>query len=293
MTQKTAPTRSRRTGWPLGSLIAVVLLFAGCSGNSTALTSTTTTLPRTTTTTAPGSTTTTTTPGQRTYPLYFLRGAELGVSQRVVTSATDAHYQAITALMGGTTPTESAAGLSTEIPPGTTVRGLAIHGGIATVNLSPEFVAVGSPVQLSGRLAQVVYTLTNSPTVTQVVIEIAGSRIVNFAGVNLANPVGRSQVTAALPLVLLEQPAVGGSLKGVLTISGLTAGPGTYDVQLLDPTGKLLASVTNTAAAGGTFLQSIPFTISGPETGTVRVFGRPTSTSQPVQSFQFTLPIAP
>jgi hypothetical protein len=271
----------------------VALVAAACSGNSTALTSTTTTVPRTTTTTVAGSTTTTTSPTQRTYPLYFLRGTQLGVSVRTVTSLADPHFQAISALMGGTDPTESAAGLGTAIPAGTTVRGLEIRSGIATVNMSPQFLTLAPQDQLAARLSQVVYTLTTTPTVTGVVIEIAGSRIVNFAGVNLNSPVGRSQVTGSLPLVLLEQPAVGGSLKGVLTISGRTAGTGTYDIQLLDPAGKLLASVTNTAAAGGTFQQSVPFTITGPETGTVRVFGRPTSTTLPVQQFQFTLPIAP
>jgi len=273
----------------------VTVTFAACGGNQTALTSTTTTLARGSTSTTSGSTTTTTAPVQRAYPLYFLRGAQLGVSQRVVASASDTHFQAISALVGGTTPTETAAGLTTDIPTGTTVRGMAIHGGIATVNMSPQFVAVGPADQLAGRLSQVVYTLTSSPSVTAVILEVGGNRVVNFAGVNLANPVGRSQVTASLPLVLLEQPAVGGTLSGKLTISGLTSAPGTYDVQLLDPSGKLLASVTNTAVAGGTFLQSVPFTITGPETGTVRVFGRPTSSSasQTVQLFQFNLPIAP
>lgn len=287
-----APIRNRQNPWLILPLGAMAVLFAACSGNSTALTSTTT-LPRTSTTSSVPGSTTTTSPVQRTYDLYFLRGTQLGASQRTATASSDTHFQSISALMAGTTPAEQAAGLGTDIPAGTTVRGLEIRGGIATVNLSPQFVATGPTDQLAGRLSQVVYALTTSPTVTGVVIEIAGNRIVNFAGVDLTNPIGRSQVTASLPLVLLEQPAVGGSLKSRMTISGLTAGSGTYDVQLLDPSGKLLASVTNTAAVGGTFLQSVPFTIAGPETGTVRVFGRPSASTQPVQQFQFTLPIAP
>lgn len=291
MRPATAPIHTRRQAWLALPLLGVALLVAACGGNSTALTSTTTTLAPSTTSSS--STTTTTSPNQRTYPLYFVRGTKLGVADRVATTSADPHYAGVVALMAGTSATEVAAGLSTDIPAGTAVRGLEIRSSVATINLSPQFVTPGPVTSLAGRLAQVVYTLTSSPTVTQVIFEIAGTRIVNLAGVDLANPVGRSQVTAALPLLLLEQPAVGGSLTGKLTISGLTSASGTYDVQLLDPTGKLLASLTNTAVAGGTFLQSVPFTVTGPETGTVRVLARPTITTQPVQMFQFTLPIAP
>jgi hypothetical protein len=288
----TTQTDRRRRPWLLLPIGLIALVLAACSGNSTALTSTTTTLSHTSTTN-PGSTTTTTSPTQRSYVLYFLRGSQLGVSQRVVASASDSHFQAITALVAGINPTESAAGLSTAIPAGTTVRGLEIRNGVATVNLSPQFVTTAPTVQLADRVAQVVYTLTSSPTVTGVIIEVGGTQIVNLGGVNLSSAVGRAQVTGSLPLILLEQPAVGGSMTGKITISGVTAASGTYDVQLLDPTGKLLASVTDTAVSGGTFVQSVPFTITSAETGTVRVFGRPTSTSQPVQEYQFTVPIAP
>jgi hypothetical protein len=271
----------------------VAAALAACSGNSTALTSTTTTLPNTPPTTKATSTTTTTLPTQRNFLLYFLRGSQLGVSQRPVESANNPHFQAMTALVAGPNPTETAAGLSTDIPAGTTVRGLEIRNGIATVNLSPQFVTNAPAAQLAARVAQVVYTLTSSPGVTGVTIEVGGTQIVNLGGVNLTNAVGRDQVTGTLPLILLEQPAVGGSIAGSMTISGMTAGPGTYEVQLVDPTGRLLASVTNTAVSGGKFEQSVPITATSAETGTVRVFGRPTSTSQPVQEFQFSIPIAP
>ena len=293
MRPETTHSRHRRTPWLSLALGSVAVALAACGGNSTALTSTTTTLPTTTTTTTPASTTTTTSPTARKFLLYFLRGTELGVSQRIVGSANDPHFASISALMAGPSPAESAAGLTTDIPTGTTVRGLEIRNGVATVNLSPQFITPAPASTLAARVSQVVYTLTSSTAVTGVLIQVGGIQIDNFGGVDLTKPVGRSQVTASLPLVLLEQPAVGTSLAGTMTISGVTAGSGTYDVQLLDPTGKLLASVTNTAVVGGTFQQSVPFTVTSIEAGTVRVFGRPTSGSQPVQEFQFTVPIAP
>ena len=158
---------------------------------------------------------------------------------------------------------------------------------------SPQYLALGPFASYSGRLAQIVYTLTAFPNVTSVAIEVGGQRIPDLANITLTSPVGRSQVTASLPGVLLEQPAVGGNLKSKLTISGLTSINGTYDVQLSDSSGKLLASATNTAVVGGTFQQSIPFTITAPEVGTIKVFSRPSKPSQAVQEFQFNLPISP
>lgn len=276
-------------------LISSGLALVACSGSPTALTSrTTTSVSKTTRSTQPPKmTTTTTAPPQQTFSLYFVRGTELGVSQRTTGTTADPHYESMVDLLQGPNPTETAAGLSTAIPQGTTMRGLEIRGGTATVNFSPTFVQAAPPPSLSARLAQVVYTITAFPNVNGVIIQVGGTRIVNFAGVNLSQPVGRSQVTAALPEILLEEPAVGGSLSGNLTVSGLTSFNGTYEIQLVDPSGKLLASVTSTAVVDARFEQTIPFTITSPETGTVRVFARPLSPTQAVEEYQFTVSIAP
>ncbi len=269
------------------------MVLAACSGNQTALTSTTSTVVHSTTTTKPGSTTSTTVPPVRTFNLFFVRGSVLGVANRTVGTVQDPRYAALENLVQGPNASEASQGLGTEIPQGTVVRGLQIKSGVATINFSPNFVAPGSPSSLSARLAQVVYTLTDTPNVTGVVIEVGRTQVVNFAGVNLSSPVGRSQVTGALPGVLLENPAVGSSLKGQLEVAGSTSFSGTYDVQLTDASGKLLANVTNTAVVGGQFQQFIPFTVSSAQTGTVHVFAQPNGQSQPAQAFQFTVPIAP
>jgi len=277
----------------LASMILVGLLLAGCSGATTALTSTTTTLSKSATSVPKSTTTTTAPPPQRTFNLYFVRGSTLGVATRTVGTVDDPHYAQMLSLVFGPTPAEVAAGLITDIPSGTVVRGLVVRNGLATVNFSPSFVEPAPPAVLSARLAQVVYTLTSFPNVTGVVIQVAKVQLVNFAGVNMSAPIGRTQVTSALPDVLLESPAVGGSLRGELSISGITAFDGTYDVDLTDPSGKLLAAVTNTAAIGGTFQQSVPFTISSPEIGTIHVFSRSLSDNQASQEYQFTVALTP
>ncbi len=185
-------------------------------------------------------------------------------------------------------------GLGTAIPTGTSLRGLQIRAGVATVNLSPEFTATAPPPVEAARLAQVVYTLTGYANVSRVSIQVGKVALTNFAGVDLTNPVGRSQVTAALPAVLLESPAVGDSVVGTLKVAGITSLAGTYEIQLVDPAGRLLAGVTDTAVVGGLFQQVIPLKgVTAPTTGTLTVFARPTSSSQLPQTVSLTVPVAP
>jgi hypothetical protein len=275
------------------TVAALLVLGLAACGNGSPSRSTSTTSPVATTVTAPPKTTTTA-PAQVTTSLYFVRGTTLGVALRLVSASADPRYLAMQALVAGPSPTEAAAGLGTEIPAGTVVRGLQVRAGVATINLSPQFITPGTPASLSARLAEIVYTLTAYSNVARVAVQVGKIPLPSYAGVNLSAPVGRSQVTAALPAVLLENPAVGTTVHGSLQISGLTSFSGTYDVQLLDPGGRLLAAVTNSAVVGATFVQTVPFT--APATagiGTLRVFARPSTSGQPTQTVSFAIPISP
>ncbi len=283
------PLRNRRR-LSVALLIALAVSVVACSGGTPSPSTSSTDHPSTT---APAkSTTTTTNPHpQLVLPLYFVRGTQLGVAHRIVNSASDPRYLAMQQLLGGPDPTEVSAGLGTAIPSGTVMRGLQIKNGVAVVNFSPQFAEPGPPAALSARLGQVVYTLTAYPNVKSVTIQVSKTQVVNFAGVDMSNPVGRAQVSGALPGVLLENPAVGDSLQGALQLSGLTSINGTYDIQLSDSTGRLLAAVTNTAVVGASFTQTVPFNGKGTGTGTLRVFARPANPAQPVQEYSLTLPI--
>jgi spore germination protein GerM len=294
MTTTRRPTRVGtigRTALSAATCALSVLALTACGASTSSVRPTTTTAPDTTS--AVPAKTSTTVPPHLSVSLYFARGTELGVADRSIASSTDPRVAALQALVAGPTPTEAAAGLGTWIPPGTAVRGLQVRDGVATVNVSPQFAAAGPPAVLSARLAQVVYTLTAFPNVERVTLLVAKAPVPTFAGVDTSGPIGRSQVTAALPGVLLEDPAVGGSVSGSLHISGLTAINGTYDVQLVDSTGGLLASVTDTAVAGATFSQSIPFRHPYSGTGTIRVFARPAGSSAPPEATQFTVQVTP
>ncbi len=278
-------------GRPLSAAVLglVTLIGSGCSLHATSTTTTATA--RRSTTSLPA--TTTTRPAQTTISLFFIRGASLGVAHRAVNAAPNPRSEGVQALLAGPSPTEAVQGFGTDIPSGTALRGLEIRGGVATITLSPAFVSPDSPPVEAARLGQIVYTLTGYPNVDRVSIRIGTVPLTEFAGINLTNPVGRDQVTGALPAVLLESPAVGDTVAGSLQLSGVTSFSGTYEIQLTDSTGRQLAGVTNTAVVGGTFSQAIPFTVPGPTTGTLAVFARPKNPAQPPQAFSLTLAVEP
>ncbi len=274
-------------------VVMCAVALSACSSHSTLSKSPTTTGPVATTATSTPKTTTSA-PAQVAAALYFVRGTELGVAQRMLNASADPRYVAVQTLLAGPNATETAAGLSTAIPAGTTTRGLQIRAGVATINLSPQFVTPGPAPLLAARLAQIVYTLTAYSNITKVAIQVSKAPLTTFAGVDLSAPVGRSQVTAALPDVLLESPAVGSTVTGSsLSLSGLNSFVGTYDVQLVDASGKLLAATTNSAISGATFAQTLPVRASSPNTGTLRIYARPSAPGQPVQVTSFPIPIQP
>ena len=114
--------------------------------------------------------------------VYFMRGQYVGAAHRAVPATPAPAGAAMRQLLAGPTAAEQAAGLHSQIPPGTTVRGLTIRNGVATIDLSGEFAAGGAATEERGRLAQVVYTLTQFPTVKGVRFRIEGEPAVFRSG---------------------------------------------------------------------------------------------------------------
>ncbi len=120
---------------------------------------------------------------------WFSRNGKLFVTQRTVPATAGVGRGALDRVLTGPSAAENAAGLRTQIPADTTLRGLRISAGIATADLSSSFESAASPSAMPLRIAQVVYTLTQFPTVTGVryVFEATVSvRILNSAGHEIA-----------------------------------------------------------------------------------------------------------
>ncbi|HEX3192840.1 MAG TPA: GerMN domain-containing protein, partial [Streptosporangiaceae bacterium] len=108
---------------------------------------------------------------------WFSRNGKLFVTTRTVPATPGIGQAALDRMLAGPSAAEYAAGLRSQIPGGTTVRGVRISAGIATVDLSSSFESAASPSAMPLRIAQVVYTLTQFPTVTGVRFAINGQGV--------------------------------------------------------------------------------------------------------------------
>ncbi len=178
---------------------------------------TTSTQPRVTTppTTGPtdGDTTTTSEPPETTQfvDVYFLQDGQYATAVATRIPATpDIAANAMRALIAGPTESQQEIGLSSSVPTDTLLLGLTIADGTAIIDLSREFEAGGGSFAMISRLAQVVYTLTQFPTVDEVEFWLDGEPVTVFSseGLLLEDPVSRSDYLAAVPLTPTVQDDV-------------------------------------------------------------------------------------
>jgi Sporulation and spore germination/Immunoglobulin-like domain of bacterial spore germination len=244
----------------LALLFVLALAAAGCGDNGDTTASETSTPTRTTRTTV-----TQTVQWQR-LQVYFLRDGQVGTAARTVTGTQAVGRAAIEELLAGPNAVESDAGLTTDVPAGTELRDLAIADGLATIDLSPSF-AQGAEANISRRLAQVVYTLTQFPTVRRVAFELDGKpmqTVMDGAGIVVDRPVRRADYEELTPPILPERPAPGETVTSPLRISG-TANTfeATFQVELVDSAGAVITHKTVMATSGsgtrGTFAETIRF----------------------------------
>lgn len=188
---------------------------------------------------------------------------------------------AMTALLAGPNDAELGArpAMYTTIPEGTRFLGLRIDAGVATVNLSREFESGGGSASVVGRLAQVVYTLTQFPTVQGVRFELDGQPVEVFGGegVILSEPVGRDDYYDQLPTIFVNRPAWGGVLANPARVTGLAnTFEAVFQVRILDGDGRTLAEGPVMATCGtgcwGTFDASIPYTVAAAGWGSLQAF---------------------
>jgi spore germination protein GerM len=188
---------------------------------------------------------------------------------------------AMTALLEGPNGREGAATpkISTTIPSGTQLLGLSIDKSVATVDLSREFESGGGSASVLGRLAQVVYTLTQFPSVKSVLFEVEGREVHAFGGEGavLDGPVGRSDYESVLPNIFVDRPAWGAALGNPGRVSGnANVFEATFRITLLDGSGRQLVDQQAMATCGtgcrGTFDVTIRYDVPKAQYGTLRVW---------------------
>ena len=227
-------------------VLLVSLLAAGCGGDDGQ-----TTITETGTTTAPAETT--------ALRAYFLRDGKVWPVRRDVAETEAVAGAALAELLKGPTDQEGADLEATSaIPAGTEVDDLSIDGGVATVDLSGQLTDEG--------LAQVVYTLTQFPTVHSV---LSGGQKLT-----------RADFEDLTPAVLVESPLAFDEAASPLRVTG-TANTfeATFSYELTDTDGKIVDEnfVTATSGTGtrGTFdFTTDAFTVPFDGVGSLVVFER-------------------
>ena len=268
-------------------LVAFVVLTAGCApartgtlGPAPAGVS-----PTTGATSAPPATTPATTPSNRRPPpasptsttpvapdesggggtitlqLWFTRDGRLAPTRRTLPATLATSRLALTELAAGPTRAEAAAGLTTRVP--ADVQVVRIADGVATL-APPALFGDGGAATARLRRAQVVWTLTQFPTV----------RRVAFAD---APPAGRADYADLLPAIVVTTPTVGDRATSPITVTGSAeVFEATVSVRVLDAAGREVGTSFTTAACGsgcrGDYRATVGYRVAATGPGTVEVY---------------------
>ena len=134
--------------------------------------------------------------------VFFVKGDGTASAAIRAVDLPDVASNAIRALIEGPTAADQDFDLWTSVPADTLLLGLTIENGLATIDLSREFEVGGGSYNILSRLAQVVYTLTQFPTVDEVLFYLDGepAEVFSGEGVVLEDPVSRDDYATILPI---------------------------------------------------------------------------------------------
>jgi len=153
-----------------------------------------------------------------------------------------------------------------------------VKDGVATVDLTSEYEAGGGSASMNMRIAQVVYTLTQFPTVDGVLFELDGRPVdvLGGEGVVVDHPVTRKDYRDLLPAIVVRSPQPGSRVANPVTVSG-TANvfEANVTVEVVDSAGRTVGNAFTTATCGtgcrGTFSVTVPYEVSSETRGLIIV----------------------
>ena len=265
---------------------AVVLLAAACGaehavslggvGNTTPTTSPRTPPPQPVST--PPAHPVSTPPPHLVSLVWFANSAGLVPVQRATVATPAVATAAIKALLAGPTAKERAAGISTAIPKETKLLGISLHKGVATIDLTAEYGTGGGALSVQDRLGQVVYTLTEFPTISRVLFHLDGAPVHVFSseGIVLDHPVTRDDYVNLLPPITVTRPTTGTRVSSPVLVSGdANVFEANVSIEVLDANGKVVGKTFTTATCGtgcrGTFSAQVAFEVTRAQSGTIVV----------------------
>lgn len=199
-----------------------------------------------------------------TYQVWFERGGKLWLTKRVQPHTTAPARAAVQALLAGPNLAEADAGVDTHIPAGTTLVGVSIADGLATVDLSSQF---GTGTDLRMRLAQVTRTLTQFASVDRVRIRVGGTALGTFSSASFA---------AQMPAILVWNPPIGSHLASKVRVTGSAdVFEAALRIRVLNANGVAVGSVNTLASCGtgcrGGYTVAVSFHVATTQLGTIVV----------------------
>lgn len=206
---------------------------------------------------------------------------------------------AIESLLSGPQGPEAETGVVTTIPEGTSLLGLTIEKGIATVDLSTEFddSGLGSCCE-HFPLAQVAYTLTAFDTVDRVVFEIEGDRVESYGGHGLmiGKPQTRDDFRDAAPPIVVDFPFPGQHVGTTFVLEGsANVFEATVSYRIVDEDGTLLEEGFTTASCGtgcaGDFSERVTVDVQKDTYAILEVFESSAEDGSPLHMVEFPINI--
>jgi germination protein M len=215
---------------------------------------------------------------------YYVLGGVVGVeglvpTLREVPRTAGVARAAMTALLDDRPVADAYQQVSSAIPTGTRLLGVSVRDGTAIVNLSREFESGGGSASMSYRLGQVVYTLTQFPTVQSVLFQVDGEPVTAFGGEGIAldRPQTRFDYEQLLPDIFVDRPAYGAAIGNPARVTGnADVFEATFRIAILDGSGKTLVDTQAMATCGtgcrGTFDVTLRYDLARAQWGTLRVY---------------------
>ena len=212
-----------------------------------------------------------------TYEVWFNYDGSLFVTHRTEAFVPAVGALSIESLLQGPTDDESAAGLHSEIQPGTQLLGLTIDDGVATVDLDATFTSQETPAIAVASLSQIVYTLTQFDSIDGVRFEVDGTPLTNFGGYEIDGPQRRADFGDQLPLILVQDPSIGDRVSSPVHISGTAdTFEAVVSIAILGEDGSVIASTFTMATCGtgcrGTWETDVEFDVATTQPGMIHVY---------------------
>lgn len=190
--------------------------------------------------------------------------------------------------------------VTTAIPSDTELLGVTVEDGLATVDLSAGFDDGGGSAGMVARLGQVVFTLTQFPTVDAVNFEIDGEPVEVFSqeGIVLDEPQTRGHYEELAPPIIVTSPEAGEEVSSPVTIEG-TANvfEATVSIRVLDASGKKVADTFTTATCGtgcrGNYSEAVDFEVAEEQEGVIEVFEASAEDGSPLHMVRIPVKLVP